>query len=552
MIDCRMGVSPLPRSRGEEQGGGATTTALFILSILLVMPVAAAEFNVRDHGAKGDGKAIDSPAINAAIDAAASQGGGTVVLPPGTYLGFSIHLKNQVTLRFDAGAILKAATPAAGVGEYDAPEPNEWGDRLQYQDFGHSHWHNSLIWAEDVHDVAIVGAGLIDGTALLREAGYSATAAAAGPNGTIPVGAMKPPVSDAASALTPPGSTLNQGNKAIAFKNARNVTVRGISVLRGGHFAILASGVDGLTLQDLTIDTNRDGLDIDASRNVRVENCKVNSPHDDAIVLKSSYALGAVRATENVTVTNCSVTGFDIGTLLDGTRGRTTLRAPDQDGPTGRIKIGTETNGAFRNIRISNCSFERSRGLALETVDGGVIEDVTIDNIRMRDINNPLVFLRIGNRARGPAGTAIGTIRRVKISHVSAEDVDSRYASILLAGLPGHSIEDVQLSDITIAARGGLTPEIVAQQPANLVNAFFLDKKEAGALGPRDPYAVPQRERGYPEPSMFGLLPASVVYARHVRTLGIQALQATLALPDTRPRIILEDVSNAQLGKGSY
>jgi polygalacturonase len=523
-----------------------TRAALSILSILLAMPVAATEFNVRDHGAKGDGKTIDSLAINAAIEAAASQGGGTVVLPPGTYLSFSIRLKSLVTLRLDAGATLRAATPAAGVGEYDPPEPNEWGDRLQYQDFGHSHWHNSLIWAEDVHDVAIVGQGLIDGTALLREAGYSATAAAAGPNGTIPPSAMK---TTGARAAAMPSGTLNQGNKAIAFKNARNVTIRGISVLRGGHFAILASGVDGLTLQDLTVDTNRDGLDIDASRNVRIENCKVNSPHDDAIVLKSSYALGALRATENVSITNCSVTGFDIGTLLDGTRGRTTLKAPDQDGPTGRIKIGTESNGAFRNVRISNCAFERSRGLALETVDGGVIEDVTIDNIRMRDINNPVVLLRIGNRARGPARTPIGTIRRVKISHIEAEDVDSRYASILLVGLPGHPIEDVQLSDIAIAARGGLTPEIVAQQPSNLVNAFFLDGKEAGVLGPRDPFAVPERPRAYPEPSMFGLLPSSVVYARHVRDLGIQRLRVSFAQPDARLRTVLEDVSNARLGE---
>lgn len=531
-----------------------TRLAVFALSTLMALPLAAAEFSVRDHGARGDGTTIDSPAINAAIDAAVNQGGGTVVLPPGVYLSFSIHLKSRVTLRLDAGATIMAAKPAEGLGEYDAPEPNDWGDRLQYQDFGHSHWHNSLIWAEDVHDAAIVGEGLIDGTALLREAGYSATAAAAGPNGTIPPATRTS--SRTAAGAAPANSMLdgglNQGNKAIAFKNARNVTIRGISVLRGGHFAILASGVDGLALENLTIDTNRDGLDIDASQNVRVENCRVNSPHDDAIVLKSSYALGAIRATQNVSIANCGVSGFDIGTLLDGTRRRTTMKAPDQDGPTGRIKIGTESNGGFRNIRISNCTFERSRGLALETVDAGIIEDVIIDNIRMREINNPIVFMRIGNRARGPAGTPIGTIRRVRISNIKAEEVDSRYAAILLAGLPGHPIEGVQLDHIEITAHGGLTPQIVARQPSDLVNAFFLDKSEPGVLGPRDPFAVPERERAYPEPSMFGLLPASVVYARHVRGLGIQNLEASFAELDARPRIVLEDVASARLGSGRY
>src|SRR5262249_32199540 len=151
-------------------------------------------------------------------------------------------------------------------------------------------------------------------------------------------------------------------------------------------------------IDNLKIDTNRDGLDIDCCQNVRVSNCTVNSPTDDGICPKSSFGLGYARATENVTITNCQVSGYDMGSLLDGTFKRT----PSRYTPTGRIKFGTESNGGFKNITISNCVFSYCRGLALETVDGGFLEDVTISNITMRDITNAAFFLRLGDRARGP------------------------------------------------------------------------------------------------------------------------------------------------------
>ena len=163
-----------------------------------------------------------------------------------------------------------------------------------------------------------------------------------------------------------------------SLKLCRNVVIKDITLYMGGHFALLATGVDNLTIDNVKVDTNRDGFDIDLCRNVRISNCSVNSPQDDGIVLKSSYALGFARPTENVTITNCQLSGYDPGTFLDGTFKRTLERAPDRDGPTGRIKFGTESNGGFRNISISNCVFDRSRGIAIETVDGGPVEDVEI------------------------------------------------------------------------------------------------------------------------------------------------------------------------------
>ena len=487
------------------------------------------EFNVRNFGAKGDGLSVDSPAINTAIAAAASAGGGTVHLPTGRYLSFSIRLQSRVTLQLDAGAVLVAADPAMTPGGYDAPEPNPWE---KYQDFGHSHWHNSLIWGEGLEEVAIVGPGLIDGTRGLTRAG---------PGSRRSIGAMDRGENvDPALAAVPAGAA----NKAIALKNCRGVVLRGFSVLRGGHFAVLATGVSRLTIENLAVDTNRDGLDIDTCREVRIENCTVNSPNDDAIVLKASFALGVPRATENVVIKGCRVSGFDVGTVFNGSRQRTLNRAPDGDGPTGRIKIGTESNGCFRNIVITDCAFERSRGLALETVDGGIIEDVTVRNLTMREIVSTPIFLRLGNRARGPEGTPVGAMRRIDLSEITVEDADARYAGILIAGLPGHPIEDVALSGIRIGARGGLSRSIVAQQPAELIAPFFLRGTEAGLLGPRDPLAVPEREAAYPEPSMFGLLPGSAVYARHVKGVTLRNVAFSEAQPDTRSRVVIDDAAS--------
>jgi polygalacturonase len=500
--------------------------------------------NVRDFGAKGDGVALDSPAINAAIEAAAGAGGGTVTLPAGTYLSFSIRLKSNITLRLEAGATLLAATPAEGFGGYDPAEQNDWGDVHQFQDFGHSHWHNSLVWGEDLENIAISGPGHIDGKGLVRNASYQSSRGATGPDGTVPRGESATIAlgGDVGAGETPPPRL---GNKAIGLKNCRNVALRDFSILNGGHFALLATGVEHLVIENLRIDTNRDGLDIDGCSDVRITGCRVNSPDDDAIVLKSSYALGRLNTCENITITDCTVSGFDVGTMLDGTRGRSTTHAPDRDGPTGRIKLGTESNGPFRKITIADCTFERSRGLAIESVDGAVIEDITIRNITMREVTNPPVFIRLGNRARGPEGTEVGAIRRVNISHVTADNADSRYGAVLIAGLPMHPVEDVTLANIRVASRGGITMEQVAQQPDNLVNPFFLRRDEPGATGSRDPFAVPPREKAYPEPSMFGLLPATAIYARHVRDLKVRDMRFECAAADTRPLVVLEDVRHA-------
>ncbi len=496
-------------------------------------------FDVRAYGAVGNGIAVDTHAINRAIDAAHAAGGGTVYFPAGAYVCFSIRLKSNVSLYLEAGASIVAADPVGGQGAYDAAEPNPWD---AYQDFGHSHWHNSLIWGENLANVSILGPGMIHGKGLTRWGPGPNRAGQAGDSPVsldreLPGPALETPALAPLSAygalpegsrgFAPPGfadeplTMDGQGNKAIALKLCRNVILRDFSILQGGHFAVLATGVDNLTIDNLKVDTNRDGLDIDCCRNVHVSNCSINSPNDDGICLKSSFALGHARATENVTITNCQVTGYDPGTFLDGTFGRTQELAPDKDRVTGRIKCGTESNGGFRNITISNCVCERSRGLALETVDGGVMEDITISNIAMREVTTSPLFLRLGNRARGPAGTPAGIMRRINISNIVAYDVDPNFAAII-AGLPGHPIEQVRISNVHIVYNGGGSAEDASAQP-------------------------PERESSYPEPSMFGRIPAYGFYVRHAADLVLHDVEVSYQHEELRPPILLEDVSGAIL-----
>jgi polygalacturonase len=457
-------------------------------------------FNVRSYGATGDGKSVDTRAVNRAIEAAAAAGGGIVFFPVGTYLCFSIHLKSYVHLYLGEGAIILAAeSPLPGQqtgyngGTYDRAESNApWES---YQDFGHNHWHNSLMWGEDIHDFSITGPGLIWGKGLSRG------------NSTSAIG----PVFIAEQ----PGV----GNKSIALKNCHNVLLRDFSILKGGHFGVLLTGVDNVTIDNLRIDADHDGMNIDCCRNVRVSNCTVNSPWDDGICLKSSFALGYARPTRNVTIANCCVSGwYQLGTILDGTYKKfdPTLRPYG----TGRIKCGTESNGGFINITITNCIFEGCTGYALESVDGALLEDVAITNTTMRDLGTGPIFLRLGARLRGPKdSTKVGTMKRILIDNLVCHNAPRSICSIL-SGIPNAPIEDVKLSNIYIETVGG-GPAAEAQiQP-------------------------PEDIKKYPEPNMFGPMPASGFFLRHINHLEMSHVEIANTAPDARPAFSLNNVDRA-------
>ena len=432
-------------------------------------------------------------------------GGGVVYFPQGAYLCFSIRLKSNVHLRLDAGAtILAAESPKPGEttgyngGTYDAAEPNApWEP---YQDFGHNHWHNSLFWGEDLHDVSITGTGLIYGKGL----SFGADGATQGQRGGYPIYVAEQP---------------GVGNKSIALKNCRNVLLRDFSILKGGHFALLLTGVDNLTIDNLHIDTDRDGIDLDCCQNVRVSNCTVNSPWDDGICPKSSYALGYARPTRNVTIANCFVTGcYQLGTVLDGSW----KKFPPGIRPhgTGRIKCGTESNGGFINITIANCVFEGCLGYALESVDGALLEDITITNTTMRDLGSGPLFMRLGERLRGPKdSTQVGSMKRILISNLDCHNAPLQGS--ILTGLSDHMIEDLKLSNIYIETTGGGTEDMARAVP-------------------------PEQEKDhYPDPGRFGPTPSSGFFLRHIRNLEMSHVEIANATPDARLPFYLQDIDRA-------
>jgi polygalacturonase len=430
-------------------------------------------YNVRAFGAVGDGEHLDSPAINAAIDACAKAGGGMVWVPAGTFLSGSIHLKSHIELHLAAGAVILGAPQK--MKAYDPAEPFEG---KAYQDEGHTYFHNSLIWGENLTNVSITGQGMINGGDIIK--------------------GDKP---------------LDAGNKSIVLKNCRSILIRDVTIFHGGHFAILTTGCDNLTIDNVTIDTNRDGIDLDCCRNTVVSNCRINSPTDDGLCPKSTYALGRRVVTENMTIVNCQVSGFNEGTLLDGTM------VPSKRG-TGRIKFGTESSGGFRNVTVANCTFRNCRGLALEEVDGGILENISIENITMMDVIDYPIYITLGQRNRTPNATT-GTLRNISIANVIATGVDKK-SGIQITGLPGHDLEGVRLRNIRLQFVGAGT-------------------KEEAAIHP------PELDTGYPEPSKIGTMPSYGLFARHVKDLELADVRFTVEKEDLRPAMVCDDVDGLEI-----
>src|SRR4051794_4517962 len=248
-----------------------------IAAALLTISFASAATNVRDFGAKGDGIAKDTTAIQRAIDAAAKQGGGTVLLPAGRYLSGTIHLKSNITLHLDNGAVLLASPDEADFDPYETLPFESVSDKET------TYFHYALIAAEGVHDIAIEGKGVVDGNRAKRG-----------------------------------------GPKTIAIKLCEHVTIRGITVRNSPNYSISLWGADYVDIDGVTIlNSYADGIDPDSCRYVRIANCYIDA-HDDAICAKASPSMGMDkrRPVEHLTVTNCvlrtDASHFKFGTESSG------------------------------------------------------------------------------------------------------------------------------------------------------------------------------------------------------------------------------------------
>jgi polygalacturonase len=351
--------------------------------------------------------------------------------------------------------------------------------------------------------VFITGQGMISGGGLVRAdglldrmCGYKSW----NPTNYVPAKTNYPPV--------------RLGNKAIALKLCRNVLIRDVTIYHGGHFAILVTGCDNMTVDNVTMDTDRDGIDIDCCRNTMVSNCRINSPNDDGLCPKSSFALGRRVLTENLTIVNCQVSGFEVGTLLDGTM----KPSPRHNG---RIKFGTESAGGFRNCTVANCTFRSCKGLALEEVDGGIMENISINNLTMTDVPDYAIYITTGKRNRAPMSESPSVCRNISISDVIADGV-GKAASVEIFGLPDHPLEGIRLDNIRIISNGG----------GAVTNATHMPRELA---------------YDYPDPSREGTMPAYGIFARHVKGLELANINFSFKTNDFRPAIICADVNKLEV-----
>jgi polygalacturonase len=365
------------------------------------------QFNVRQFGAKGDGLAKETKAIQAAIDAAGAFGG-TVYFPPGKYLSGTVRLKSQVTLFLDAGATL-AASP-----DKEDFDPYEKLNFKSFSDDETTDFHYALVRAQDVEHIGIIGPGAIDGN-----------------------------------------RTKRRGPKPIALKNCRHIAVRDITIRNSPNYNISLLGCDYVNIEGVTILNGYcDGIDPDCCHHVRIANCYVEA-WDDAIVPKASFALGYRRSTENLTVTNCVLTTacncFKLGT--------------ESSGDFKNITVSNCTMFARPDL----WKRKPSSGIALEMVDGASLERIAVSNIVMVDIESP-IFIRLGNRGRAQAVPKPEHLEGISISDIVATGAERASSITGIPGYPVRRIT-LQNIRITVKGGGSAAlarkdvPELESKYP---------------------------------------------------------------------------------------
>jgi len=353
------------------------------------------KYDIRDFGAGPDQSPVqNTKAINRAIQKA-SEGGGTVIIPKGDFRVYTIRLLSGVNLYLSEGSVLHAAKTdikhsyelqIGEGGNYEEPEVNLY---VGLQDHGHTYFSNSLIYGADLRDVMIYGPGLLDGSFLNDEGELEHVLMGGDPLEPV--------------RRNEPGHRGEWfGNKAIALVRCENVALSDFSIVAGGHFAIITTCVTNLYVNNILVDTNRDAFDIDCCQNVTVRHSTFNSLTDDAIVMKASYGGGMFMPLKNVLIEDCIVSGYDMGSVYSGAYTTDKLIATDRCGPTARVKLGTESTCGYDCVTVRRVTFKRSRGFALEAVDGSDLSNIIFEDSTLEDISSSPIFIKVGDRGRFP------------------------------------------------------------------------------------------------------------------------------------------------------
>ena len=436
--------------------------------LFLISPVTAGSAkktcNILDFGAKPDSKTLCTQSIQNAVDQCAESGGGTVYFPAGIWLTGTIYLENNITLRLGSGCILLGSKDKK---DYGRPRTLHGAESEIF-----SYW--AIIAGKNLKNIAICGRGTIDGQ----------------------------------------GSNFKYKNgprpKNIYLENCSDVLIEGVKMRSAGSWMQHYRRCEHLTVHDITVfnhvSYNNDGLNIDSCKDVTITGCRVDSD-DDAIVLKSL----TLNPCENIAISDCIISSH-----------------------CNSIKMGTESGGGFQNINVTNCTicspryskviYGRQRGLAgvaLEIVDGGILDRVAISNLTIKGVTVP-IFMRLGNRARlyekGQTKPDVGKFRNVIISNIIATGCSPIGCSI--TGLQGHNIENIILNNIHLGFEGTGIKEKALRK-------------------------IPEKPASYPESTMFGTLPAYGFFCRHVKGLKFQNIRLETSSEDYRHAIVFDDVDEA-------
>lgn len=398
-------ASEMTEYKGITLATGATITKEALLKedrTVSVEDYGAVALEKRAPGDTDTHAIENTEAFNTAIDELAAAGGGTLVVPEGTFRTYTIELESGVNILLEEGSVIQAARTrtfdrqgnmtgeaedfhADGTpGNYLQPEVNIYAG---LQDGGHTYFANSLFYAADKKDIMIYGSGLVDGSQMGDDDVLIQVLSGSDPG-------------NPSSRTDSPETWF--GNKGIALLRCENVVLEGFDMLNCGHFAIINEGTRNMLVDGLTVDTNRDALNIDCGQDVTIVNSHFNSLTDDAIVFKASYGAGIFMPVHNCLVEDCIVSGYDAGSVLAGTYTTDKQVATDMCGPTARVKFGTESTCGYDTVTIRNVRFERSRGFCMEAVDGSPIHDIALIDCTMDTVSSSPVFIRVGNRGRYP------------------------------------------------------------------------------------------------------------------------------------------------------
>lgn len=444
-------------------------------------------FSVLDFGATPDGKTLCRTAFQAAVDACAEAGGGTVTVPAGNYLVGTIMLRSHVHIHLEAGATLIGSTDFAN--DY---LPHEEFEGTPYQDISHTYFDHSLFVAKDCTDIGFSGYGKIDMQGVWR-----------------------------AEQIEMKGYKTYRTVKVFAFCSCSDLSFADFSVYRATDLCMWLYDCERVRIHGLYIDVLVDGISPDACRDVVISDCILKCD-DDAIVLKSSFPLGKRIACEHIAISNCIVSSN-----------------------TNAIKIGTETNGDIHNITVSGCVLRNVgvSGLTVQSADGANVSGLYFSNITMHNVGAPIV-LRLCARLRGPEGTEIGSMSDISFQNIYAYSPQEEYPTTpirlaglrslgdtmkpfpytsMIAGIPGHPIKNVTMRDVTLFPYGGARASDAIPLPLN------------------------ENERGYPDASAYGwrkLLPAYGLLMNHVDGARFSNVRIQPIHPDERPERLSFDVLN--------